>query len=298
MARVHANGIMVEYMLSGPPDGPVLLMVHGVGAQLVRWPAALLQQFAAAGFRTLCFDNRDVGLSSHMDDKGLPDLAAILTARSAGEEPPLPYTLSDMAADAAGLLSALGIASAHVLGVSLGGMVAQIMAIEHGARVRSLNLFMTQSGNPELPPSHPDATAILARRAPDPAQDREAFLDHSVALNRTLGSPRYPMPEADLRALAALSADRAYNPTGTARQFAVGRGSAGRTYRLRQLSVPTLVVHGSDDPLIPAACGRDLAASIAGSWLLELGGMGHDLPEELFDVIVATVCCNAARARP
>ena len=296
MAHVHVNGITIEYALSGPPHGPVLLMIHGVGAQLIRWPAALLQRLAAAGFRTLCFDNRDVGLSSRMDDKELPDLAAILTVRSEGKEPPLPYTLSDMAADTAGLLNALGIASAHVFGVSLGGMVAQIMAIEHGGRVRSLNLFMTQSGNPELPQSHPEAMAILATRAPDPAQDLEAFLDHSVALNRTLGSPRYPTPESDLRALAALAADRAYNPAGTARQFAVGRGSADRTHRLRELSVPTLVVHGSDDPLIPAACGRDLAASIAGSWLLELGGMGHDLPEELFDVIVATVSSNVARA--
>ncbi len=295
MARTQANGITIEYELSGPAQGPVLLMIHGVGAQLIRWPPALIGGLETAGFRTLRFDNRDIGLSSHMDEQGLPDLAAVAAARAQGREPVLPYTLSDMAADAVGLLDGLGIAAAHLLGVSLGGMVAQVMAIEHGARVRSLNLFMTHSGNPDLPPSNPDALAILATRAPDPQRDRGAYLDHQVALNRALGSPRYPTPEAELRTLAARAADRAYNPAGPARQLAVGRGAPDRRAWLSKLSVPTLVVSGSDDPLFPPECGRDLAASIAGAWLLELGGMGHDLPAELFDVFIGAVRDNAAR---
>jgi pimeloyl-ACP methyl ester carboxylesterase len=296
MARVEVGGIAIEYELSGPQDGPVLLMIHGVGAQLIRWPPALIERFERAGFRTLRFDNRDVGLSSHLNHLGIPDIAAIVAARSAGQVPDLPYTLSDMAADTVGLLDALDIASAHILGVSLGGMIAQVMANEHRARVLSLNLFMTQSGNPDLPPSDPAALAILSKRSPDPKQDREAFLSHQVALNRALGSPAYPAPEAELRAFAALAADRAYNPAGPARQLAAARGAPDRRPQLRQLSVPTLVVHGGDDPLFPPECGTDLARSIAGSWLLEPGGMGHDLPAELIDLFVNTTGTNCARA--
>ncbi|MBV1687308.1 alpha/beta hydrolase [Novosphingobium sp. G106] len=296
MARSRANGIEIEYELSGPEGGPVLMLIHGVGAQLIRWPPALIERFERAGFRTLRFDNRDVGLSSHLNHLGIPDIAAIVAARAAGGEPELPYSLSDMAADTAGLLDALGIAQAHVLGVSLGGMVGQVLAIEHRARVRSLNLFMTQSGNPDLPPSDPGALAILSKRAPDPQEDREAFLSHQAALNRALGSPDYPAPESELRAFAALAADRAYNPAGPARQLAAARGAPDRRPQLRALSVPALVVHGRNDPLFPPECGTDLARSIPGSWLLEPGGMGHDLPAELIDLFVETVRANCARA--
>jgi len=296
MAQARANGVTIEHELSGPPDGPVLLMIHGVGAQLIRWPPALCARFERAGFRTLRFDNRDVGLSSHLNNLGIPDIAAIVAARNEGREPELPYTLSDMAADTVGLLDALGIASAHVLGVSLGGMVAQVMAIEHRARVLSLNLFMSQSGNPNLPPSQPEALAILSKRAPDPRQDREAFLSHQVALNRALGSPAYPASEAELRAFAASAADRAYNPAGAARQMAAARGAADRREQLGQLSVPTLVVHGGNDPLFPRECGTDLARSIERAWLLEVNGMGHDLPAELIELFVGMVSANNARA--
>lgn len=296
MTQVRANGIEIEYELSGPRDGPVLLLIHGVGAQLIRWPAALIERLEQAGFRILRFDNRDIGLSSHLNHLGIPDIAAIVSARAAGEEAELPYSLSDMAADTVALLDALGIASAHVLGVSLGGMVAQVMAIEHRARVRSLNLFMTQSGNPHLPPSDPAALAILSKRAPDPQQDREAFLSHQVALNRALGSPGYPAPESELRFFAAMAAERAYNPAGPARQLAAARGAPDRRPQLRALSIPALVVHGRNDPLFPPECGTDLARSIPGSWLLEPGGMGHDLPAELIDLFVETVRANCARA--
>lgn len=296
MAQVRANGISIEYELSGPAEGPVLLMIHGVGAQLIRWPPALCERFEQAGFRTLRFDHRDVGLSMHLNDLGIPDIAAILAARSEGRVPELPYTLSDMAADTVGLLDALGIASAHVLGVSLGGMVAQVMAIEHPARVLSLNLFMTQSGNPELPPSKPEALAILSLPAPDPQQDREAFLGHQVALNRALGSPGYPAPEAELRDIAARAADRAFNPAGPARQMAASRGAADRRPQLSALSVPALVVHGGDDPLFPPECGSDLSRTIPAAWLLEVNGMGHDLPAELFELYVGAVNANCARA--
>lgn len=296
MAQAQANGITIEYELSGPADGPLLLMIHGVGAQLIRWPPMLIARFEQAGFRILRFDNRDIGLSSHMDDAGIPDIAAVVAARAAGQEPALPYTLSDMAADTVGLLDALGIESAHVLGVSLGGMVAQVMAIEHRARVRSLNIFMSQSGNPDLPPSRPEAMAILSKRAPDPREDREAYLRYQVELNRTLGSPGYPASEEELRHFATLAADRSYNPAGAARQLAAARGAADRRPLLRELSIPALVVHGVDDPLIPVESGADIARAIPGAWLIEANGMGHDLPAELFGLFVGAVCANCARA--
>jgi pimeloyl-ACP methyl ester carboxylesterase len=295
MGQVSANGITLEYELSGPAEGPVLLMIHGVGAQLIRWPQALCQAFERAGFRTLRFDNRDIGRSTHIDAP-VPDIAAVLEARRQGREPELPYTLSDMAADTVGLLDALGIARAHVLGVSLGGMVAQVMAIEHRERVRSIAIFMSQSGNPDLAPSKPEALAILSKRAPDPHEDREGYLRHQVELNRTLGSPDYPAPEAELRAFATLAAERAWNPEGPARQLAASRAAADRRPALRALSIPALVVHGVEDPLIPVEHGADIARAIKGAWLLELNGMGHDLPAELTDLFVSAVGANCARA--
>jgi len=295
MARVQANGIEIEYELSGPRNAPVLLMIHGVGAQLIRWPPGLIARFERAGFRILRFDNRDVGLSSHLNHLGIPDIATIVAARAAGGEPELPYSLSDMAADAVALLDRLDIAEAHVLGVSLGGMIAQVMAIAHRARVLSLNLFMTQSGNSELPPSDPAALAILSKRAPDPHDDREVFLSHQVALNRALGSPLYPAAESELRTFAALAADRAYNPAGPARQLAAARGAPDRRTKLQELSIPALVVHGGSDPLFPPECGTDLSRSIPGAWLLEVNGMGHDLPSELLDLFASIVTANCAR---
>jgi pimeloyl-ACP methyl ester carboxylesterase len=295
MVQVSANGITIEYELSGPADGPVLLMIHGVGAQLVRWPQALCGAFERKGFRTLRLDNRDIGLSTHIDAP-VPDIAAVVEARRQGREPELPYTLSDMAADTVGLLDALGIGRAHVLGVSLGGMVAQVMAIEHPARVRSLNIFMSQSGNPGLAPSKPEAIAILSRRAPDPHEDREGYLRHQVELNRVLGSPDYPASETELRTFATLAAGRAWNPAGPARQLAAARGAADRRPALRTLPIPTLVVHGVEDPLIPVEHGADIARAIKGAWLLELNGMGHDLPAELTDLFVSAVSANCDRA--
>jgi pimeloyl-ACP methyl ester carboxylesterase len=201
-----------------------------------------------------------------------------------------------MAADAVGLLDVLDIGEAHVLGVSLGGMVAQLMAIEHRARVLSLAIFMSQSGNADLPPSRPEAMAILSKRAPDPREDREAYLRHQIELNRTLGSPRYPTPEDELRRFAELAAERSLNPAGAARQLAAARGAADRRPQLRGLSVPALVVHGVDDPLIPIESAADIARNIEGAWLLEVNGMGHDLPAKLFDLFVGAVNANCARA--
>jgi pimeloyl-ACP methyl ester carboxylesterase len=298
MPRAIVNGVMLEYQLSGPRDGRPLLMIHGVGAQLIRWPPGLCDRLAQAGFRLLRYDSRDVGLSTHLVDAPVPDLAEVVREVQQGREPKLPYTLQDLADDAAGLLDAAEFGPAHVLGVSLGGMVAQQLAIDHPARVLSLAIVMSHSGNPEMPSADPRALAKLSEVAPDPHRDREGYLRHQVELNRVLGSPDYPAPEQDLRAFAGLAADRAYHPAGAARQLAAGRGAADRRLALGRLDVPTVVIHGADDPLIPAACGADIAASIRRAWFLTINGMGHDLPDELHELFVGVILANCARAAP
>jgi pimeloyl-ACP methyl ester carboxylesterase len=295
MPQARANGIILEYEISGPANAPPLLLIHGVGAQLIRWPQGFCDRLVAAGFRVLRYDSRDIGLSTHMLDAPIPNLAEVTAARQAGREPDLPYTLADLADDAAGLLAALDIPAAHVVGVSLGGMVGQQLAIAHPQRVLSLTSIMSQSGNPDLPGSHPAALAQLSAIAPDPATDREGYIRHQVALNRALGSPAYPTPEDTLRRGAALAADRAYYPPGAARQLTAGRGAPDRRPALRALTLPTLVIHGSDDPLMPPICGQDLADNVPNAWFLQINGMGHDLPEPLLDLFAATIAANCAR---
>jgi len=295
MAHINANGISLAYELSGPEDGTPLLLIHGVGAQLVRWPQGFCDGLAAAGFRVLRYDSRDIGLSTHLDGTPVPDLMQVVAAKARGEEPDLPYTVADLAADAAALLGALDWPAAHVLGVSLGGMVAQQLAIDHPARLLSMTIMMSQSGNPDMPGASPDALAKLAAVAPDPRVDREGYLVHQVTLNQVLGSPAYPTSEADLRAISALCADRAFDPAGAARQLAAGRGATDRRPALRLLSVPTLVIHGADDPLIPAVCGQDIADAVSGAWFLRINGMGHDLPEALFGLFTTMLLSNCAR---
>ena len=291
MPVVQANGIEIACELSGPEDGRPLLMIHGLGAQLVRWPPAFCALLEARCYRLIRIDNRDVGLSTHFRDAPMPDLAKV----ASGEEDP-PYTLCDMAGDAAGLLDALGIAAAHVLGVSLGGMIAQVMAIEHPARVLSATIMMSQNGNPQMPGTSPEAMAVLATPAPDPAVDREGYLAHQVHLNRVLGSPIYSTPEDELRELSALAAQRSFDPAGAGRQLAAARAIADLRPALRQLDVPALVIHGADDPLLSHVHGQDIAESIPGAWYLKVGGMGHDLPAELFDLFEKALSANCARA--
>ena len=296
MPKVKSNGITLEYERSGPADGAPLLLIHGVGAQLVRWPRRFCDALAAAGFHVIRFDNRDVGLSTHMDGAGVPDLGAVQAAISRGELPTLPYTLTDMAADSVGLLDALGIRNAHILGVSLGGMIAQVIAIEYATRVRSLTVVMSQSGNVSLPNADPAALAALATPAPDPRQSVDAYMTHAIVLNRAIGSPAYPAPEAALRDFARAAAARAYDPAGAGRQLAAARGAPDRRSALQRLDVPTLVIHGADDPLINLAGGQDIARHIPKAWLLTIHGMGHDLPDELADIFTAAVTANARRA--
>jgi pimeloyl-ACP methyl ester carboxylesterase len=243
------------------------------------------------------FDNRDVGLSTHFTDAPVPDLAAVAGALARGERPDVPYTLDDMAEDAVALLGALDIEQAHIVGRSMGGMIAQIVASEHPERTLTLTSIMSSSGNPGLPPSSPEAMAVLTQRAPHPSQDEKGFLDHSVRAARILGSPGFSFDETAQRAQALAEAKRAYDPAGFGRQIAAIVAGGDRRARLNKIAVPTLVLHGAADPLIPLAGGEDTASNIKGAELRVIEGMGHEIPPGLYETVALAIADNARRAR-
>ena len=295
MPRIKANGIELEYVIDGAPDARPLLAIMGLGAQLIRWPQAFVDKLAARGFRVIRFDNRDIGLSEKIAAAGQPDFPAIMAARAAGQAPPVAYTLDDMAADAAGLLDALGIDKAHIVGASMGGMIAQLVAADHPDKTLSLTSIFSTTGHPDLPPATPAAMARLTQPSPDPATDLEAYVAHSITGSRVIGSPGYPASDEALRAEAIATAQRSYYPAGFARQYAAIVASGHRRERVRKITAPTAVIHGIDDPLVPVEGGRDTAANIPGAILIEIPGMGHDIPAALHDRIIDAIAANAAR---
>ncbi len=298
MPQAQVNGVSLEHDSFGPDDAEPLLLIMGLGAQMTRWTVPFCESLVAQGFRVIRFDNRDVGLSTHLDDAPIPDLAAISEAHRRREKPDVPYSLFDMADDAAGLLDALGIERAHIVGASLGGMVAQLVASEHPHRTLSLTSIMSNTGNPHLPRATPEAMAALSSRPPNPFKDEEGFLAASVATARVVGSPAYPIDETELRAQALEAARRAYYPAGFARQFAAANATGDRRARLAAITAPTLVIHGAADPLIPLAGGEDTAANIKGAELKVIEGMGHDIPPQLYETIAMAIAANARRACP
>lgn len=295
MSQVGANGIRLEYESFGHDANPVILLIMGLGAQLTRWPVAFCEKLAARGFRVIRFDNRDIGLSTRFAGAAVPDLRMIIAARMTGLPVNLPYTLRDMAADTIGLLDALHIQQAHLVGASMGGMIAQIVAADHPQRVLSLTSIMSTTGNPTLPPPTPAAAAMLMTRAPNPA-NREAYVAHGLNALRTAGSPGYPFDEAAARARILDDAARSYNPAGFARQIAAVTVSGDRREEIRRIRAPTIVVHGAEDPLVPPAAGRDTAENIANAELRVIPGMGHDLPPQLYDTIIDAIDSAAKRS--
>ncbi len=290
MSKINANGVEIEYEDIGPRNGAPLLMIMGFGTQMTSWPREFREGLAAAGLRVIAFDNRDVGLSQKWDGV-FPDVRAAQTALAEGRKPDVPYTLSDMAADAAGLLDELGIASAHIAGASMGGMIAQLVALDHPAKTRSLISIFSTTSDPSLPHSSPEAQAALM--TPAPSTDREAVIAHSLKGRRSYASTRFPFDEARLSELIGTSYDRSFYPQGPLRQWAAIMASPPRTERLKTLHTPTLVLHGTADTLIPCAAGRHTARCIPGAEYHELEGWGHDLPlgilPELFDLILPFV---------
>ena len=293
--QISANGIAIEVEDLGKPTGEPLLLIMGLGMQLTAWHQGLVQQMLDQGFRVIRFDNRDVGLSQNFDGLGAPNLALAALQRLARWPVRSAYSLSDMADDAAGVLTALGLKSAHVCGASMGGMIAQQLALNHPVRVRSLTLMMTDSGARGLPrPTLKVSAALLARPA-DP-YDLDSLVDHYYRLFRLIGSPAYPGPEAWLRQVCADAVRRSNRPQGFARQLMAIAADTGRAAQLGRIKRPTLVLHGLADPLIPVAAAHDLAARIPGAQLELIEGMGHDLPEPLWPRFVAAIQTVAARA--
>ncbi|MDF2233659.1 alpha/beta hydrolase [Albimonas sp. CAU 1670] len=297
MPLATANGVRLHYALSGPETGEPLLLICGLGMQAIRWPEGFLDALAARGFRTIAMDNRDVGLSQGFDEAGVPDLQAMAAERNAGRWPQAPYDLSDMAADCAGLLDALGIEAAHVMGMSMGGMIAQLVACDHRAKALSLTSIMSTTSEPGLPPGTPAAMEALSTPRPHPDDDLETFLALSAKVSRAIGSPAFPAPEAEIHARALADARRAWRPQGFARQYAAIMASPGRAAKLAALDLPATVIHGVQDPLVPFEGGKATAEAIPGCELVAIEGMGHDLPTELHERIADAIAAVAARAR-
>ncbi|MDH2429043.1 alpha/beta hydrolase [Sphaerisporangium sp. TRM90804] len=288
MNRAKANGIEIAYDSFGSPGDRPLLLIMGLGSQLIQWDEGLCRMLAERGHHVVRFDNRDAGLSTHLHALGVPDLAAV----SAGDMSTVPYLLDDMADDTAGLMDALGWDGAHLLGASMGGMIAQAFAIRHPARTRSLTSVMSTPSTRATPPT-PAALGVLASR---PVSDRESAVRRSVEAWRIIGSPGYPAGEEAVAALAGAGFDRSYDPAGFARQYAAIVASGDRTAALTGLTVPALVIHGEADPLVPLAGGVATADAIPGAKLLTFPGMGHDLPRPLWPEIVDAVTELTERA--
>ncbi|MES2897658.1 MAG: alpha/beta fold hydrolase [Pseudomonadota bacterium] len=278
MPRAKNGAVEIEYESFGPTEAPAVLLINGLGSQMTRWPAAFCEKLVAKGYRAIRFDNRDTGLSTWF-------------------KPGESYSLSDMAADAVAVLDAVGVKKAHVAGVSMGGMISQAVAIEHPDRVLSLTSIMSASGAPGTMDPTPEAGAVLTTAPPDPEADREAFIAHGVKNALTIGSPGYPWPEGALRERVIAEHGRAFNPTGSARQMAAIRADGDRTGRLARLSVPTVVLHGDDDPLVRRVGGEATASAIPGAELRVIPGMGHDLPPALHDIFIDAILAAAARAQ-
>ncbi|WP_433516323.1 alpha/beta fold hydrolase [Nonomuraea sp. CA-143628] len=269
-----ANGIEIAYESFGSPGGRPLLLIMGLGAQLIHWDDELCELLAEQGHHVVRFDNRDSGLSTHLHDEGVPTLG---TSSS--------YLLDDMADDAAGLMDVLGWPAAHVVGASMGGMIAQTLAIRHPERVLTLTSIMSTPG-PDVAPPTPEASAVLLAAPPT---DREAVLAQSLRTWAVIGSPGFDMDRERILRLSGQAYDRCFDPPGTTRQLAAIMASGDRTERLGTLGIPALVIHGEADALVPVAAGHATAAAIPGATLLTFPGMGHDLPRPLWPEIVSAI---------
>ncbi len=276
--KIRANNIDIEVDDSSPEAThlPVVLLIMGLGMQLIAWPPGLVRELMNAGFRVIRFDNRDSGLSQKFDTLGMPNLIWQGLKYKLGLSIKPPYSVHDMALDALGVLDALQIDKAHIVGVSMGGMVAQRAVLLAPERALSLTSIMSSSGARGLPAATPAVTRQLLSR---PAgKGKQAAIDHSVKLFKAIGSPGFPMDDAFLRERVTLATERSFNPPGIARQMVAIMADSTRAAELSKVAVPTLVLHGKADPLVPFACGQDTEQRISGACLVGIDGMGHDLP--------------------
>jgi pimeloyl-ACP methyl ester carboxylesterase len=297
--RVVGNGVALEVEDSGA-DGsqagwPVVLLLMGLGMQLIAWPPAFVRALVSGGFRVVRLDNRDVGLSEHFDHLGTPNLMWQSLKRRLGLRVQAPYSLKDMAQDAIGVLDTLGIAQAHVIGASMGGMIAQRIALAAPGRVLSLTSIMSSSGARHLPGPRADVLRALVNRPAD--RSEAAVIDNAVRFFKLIGSPAFPLNDKILGDAVRASMRRSFHPAGTLRQLLAVIADRTRAEELGRVKVPTLVVHGRDDPLVPYACGVDTARRIAGARLVGVAGMGHDLPPGAIEHILAPLLPHLESAR-
>ncbi len=288
MPLANVNGVEIEYVTEGNPSDPALLLVMGLGAQLTTWPKGFVDGLRQRGFFVILFDNRDSGLSTKCE--GLPDIAALFTGSDLTSAP---YLIEDMADDAAALLAALGIDKAHVVGVSMGGMITQALVINHADLFLSASSIMSTTGDRAVGAPTGEAMTALLRPV---ATSREEAIQASVEGSLVIGSPGYPTDRRILQERAAAAYDRSYCPEGTVRQLGAILGSPDRTEGLHGVGIPFLVVHGEADPLVTLSGGEATAAAVPGSRLLTIPGMGHDLPEPLWGTVTDAIVANTELA--
>jgi proline iminopeptidase len=288
MPTALANGITIAYETSGDPSGPPVLLVMGLGMQLISWPEEFVAGLEERGCYVIRYDNRDSGLSTKFDGAGVPNLPLSYLKNIVGWPLRPAYTLDDMADDACGLLDHLDVPQAHVIGVSMGGMIGQVFAARHARRTLGLTSIMSSSGRRGLPGPARAARKSLLTAAPA-GGTREQLVTHMVDTFRVIGSPDFPMPEPELRARIGRTLDRSVCPAGVARQLVAIAANGDRSHLLKQIRKPTLVIHGASDPLVPVACGIDTASQIAGAALHIIEGMGHDLPPQLIGRLLALI---------
>ena len=283
MPRIKANNLTIEFETFGEPDAKPLLLVMGLGAQMIAWDENFCQQLADAGHFVIRYDNRDVGLSTYFDDHGVPDFKELAVELMTKGSVEVPYTLDDMAMDGISLLVELGIEQAHICGASLGGMIVQAMAINHGNRILSMTSIMSTTGNPDLPPAHPEAMEALTSERAD---DTQHAMNRAVEVSKIIGSTGFERDEERIRTKALESYDRAYYPDGVTRQMAAVMAHGDRRPGLNQLQLPCLVIHGDIDPLVPVTGAQDTHQNVPGAELMIIEGMGHDMPKGAWHQIV------------
>ena len=294
MPQATANSINIEYESFGDSSDPVILLIMGLGMQMIAWPEQFCSELASRGYRVIRYDNRDTGFSTKFDDKKTPNVASLVMRSLLRLPIRVPYTLVDMADDAVGLLDALGVDTAHIVGASMGGMIAQNVAARHPQRVSSLTSVMSTSGHRSLP--GPDRLVsrhiFLSGRNVD---DREAVIARSMRTIELIGSPAYPVDEEKRREMGAMSFDRCFFPSGFVRHVGAIIKDGDRRSRLRTIAAPTLVIHGREDPLVPLAGGIDTAKHIPGAQLEIIDGMGHNFPVELWPQIIGLIADHGRR---
>ena len=290
-AFAKANGIQLCWDSFGDPDDPPLLLIMGLASQMIAWDEEFCARIAARGYRVVRFDNRDIGRSTRFTEAGIPDVGAAMMAALRGEPvPAAPYTLQDMANDAIGLLDALGIDRAHVVGASMGGAIAQTMAIQSPARLRTVTSIMATTGAPGLPPPTPAALAVLFKPAP---ADEAAYIESYAQTWKVLRAGSFPEEESRDPERARRLFARGLNPAGVSRQLAAIFASGSRQAALRSVRVPLLVIHGEADPLVPLACGVDTANSVPGAKIKTIPGMGHALPRSVWPPVIDAIAAHA-----